>query len=107
MGEAVHRPDLSGDRLAEAKSSWFGVVTALGVVVHRPSLFGDRLDMVESSATMGLSPDTAVFTDMGTAVHHHCLSGATALFHLRVANWIYSRGGHRHGHRHGCGGAPP
>ena len=35
----------------------------------------------------------AVFTAMGTVVHRHCLSGATALFHPRVASWTYSRGG--------------
>ena len=44
-----------------------------------------------------------VFTAMGTAMHRHCLFGATALFLSRAASWIYSRGGHRHG----CGGAPP
>ena len=49
MGAAVHRPGLSGDRLAKAESSWFGVVTALGAAVYHPSLSGDRLDMVESS----------------------------------------------------------
>ena len=42
---------------------------------------------------MGWSPDTAVFTAMGTVVHCHCLSGATALFHLRAASWIYAEGG--------------
>ena len=50
MGAAVHRPGLSGDRMAKAESSWFGVVTALGTTVHRPGLSGDRLDMAESSS---------------------------------------------------------
>ena len=50
MGAAVHRPGLSGDRLAKAESSWFGVVTALGAAVHCPGLSSDRVDMAESSS---------------------------------------------------------
>jgi hypothetical protein len=50
MGVAVHHPGMSGDRLAEAESSWFGVVTALGAAVHHPSLSDVRLDMAESSS---------------------------------------------------------
>ena len=53
MGAAVHRPGLSGDRLAEVESSWFGLVTALGAAVHHPSLSGDQLTVAKSSKLMG------------------------------------------------------
>jgi len=33
IGAMVHSPGLSGDRLVEAESSWFGVVTALACPV--------------------------------------------------------------------------
>ena len=49
MAGVVHRPGLSGDRLAKTESSWFEVVTTLGVVVHHLGLSDDRLDMAESS----------------------------------------------------------
>ena len=50
MGVAVHRPGLSGDRMAEAESSWFGVVTTLGAAMHCQGLSDDKLDMAESSS---------------------------------------------------------
>jgi hypothetical protein len=74
----------------------------------------------------------AVCIATGTAVHHHELSGGTATFHPRLGFWTLtqgvtatvttmvmgvhrpfspessdSKGGHYHGHRHGCGDAPP
>ena len=50
MCVAVHRPGLSGDRLAKAESSWFGVVTALGAVVHRPGLSGDQIPWLRAAS---------------------------------------------------------
>ena len=53
MAGAVHRPGLSGDRLAEAESSRFEVVTILDAAVHRPSLSDDPLTVAESSKLKG------------------------------------------------------
>ena len=60
MAGAVHRPGLSGDRLAEAESSRFEVVTVLDAAVHRPSLSDDRLIVAESSSFGVVTAATSV-----------------------------------------------
>ena len=72
MGAVVHHLGLSGDWLAEAESSWFGVVTALAYLV-----IGWTRQRV---AALGWSPDMTVCITPSTSVHRHWLSGATAAF---------------------------